>query len=116
MQFNSGGDSLSYKDLQQGTKISDETLRPTLVILVKLKVLEHNTAADTYDINLGFKHPKVRRSVLPEVGAGADVGAQIRINLNQPIKQEKQQETNEVMKAVDEDRKLLIQVRCDHSG
>ena len=33
----------------------------------------------------------------------------IRVNLNQPIKAEVKQESNEVLKAVDEDRKYVIQ-------
>ena len=41
--------------------------------------------------------------------------AQIRVNLNTPIKAEQKAESVDVMKAVDEDRKLLIQVRSSSS-
>jgi cullin 1 len=58
LQFNTGGDSLSYNDLREGTKINDETLKPILANFVKQRVLELKEG-EMYDLNLGFKSAKV---------------------------------------------------------
>jgi cullin 1 len=57
LQFNSGGDSISYDDLKAGTKLDDDTLKPILAHFVKAKVLTH--ADGVYDLNLNFKSKKV---------------------------------------------------------
>ncbi|GJN94519.1 hypothetical protein Rhopal_007602-T1 [Rhodotorula paludigena] len=90
LQFNSAGsDSLSYGELETGTGLAGETLKPLLAVLVKQKVLELKEGQ--YELNLAFKSKK------------------IRVVLNVPIKAEQKQESAEVMKHVDEDRKLHIQ-------
>ncbi|CAH7668213.1 Cullin 1 [Phakopsora pachyrhizi] len=89
LQFNVGGDSLSFSDIQKGTSLDDSTLKPTLALLVKQKVLIQED--DTYDLNLEFKSKK------------------IRVSLNAPIKAEQKAESADLMKTVDEDRRLLIQ-------
>lgn len=48
-QFNNG-DSLSLKDLLDGTRIAEGYLKPQLATLVKAKVLLQE--GDTYDLNL----------------------------------------------------------------
>jgi hypothetical protein len=58
LQFNSGGDSISYEDLQAGTKLDDATLKPILAQFVRAKVLTQSDG--TYDLNFGFKSKKVR--------------------------------------------------------
>jgi cullin 1 len=52
LQFNVGGDSLTYSELSKGTGLDDATLKPTLALLVKQKVLTQEDD-DTYDLNLG---------------------------------------------------------------
>jgi len=49
-QFNEN-DSLTFKDIQTGTKISEAILKPQMALLVKTKVL--NQDGDTYEINRG---------------------------------------------------------------
>ncbi|KAJ7767563.1 Cullin family-domain-containing protein [Mycena olivaceomarginata] len=89
LQYNSN-DTLSLQELQEAAKISTEILGQVLVLLVKAKVLV-NDEKDQYDLNLGAR----RRSV----------------NLNLPIKAEVKAESSDVLKlkAVDEDRKYVIQ-------
>lgn len=48
-QFNEN-DSLSYKDLQQGTMLAEGILKPQLTLLCKAKVLLQDE--DQYDLNL----------------------------------------------------------------
>ncbi|KAJ7804400.1 Cullin family-domain-containing protein [Mycena olivaceomarginata] len=86
-------------ELQEATKISAEILGQVLALLVKAKVLV-NDEKDQYDLNLGAFFvlslaSSRRRSV----------------NLNLPIKAEVKAESSDVLKlkAVDEDRKYVIQ-------
>ncbi|GAA6043698.1 hypothetical protein JCM8097_007485 [Rhodosporidiobolus ruineniae] len=88
LQFNTS-DSLSYADLEAGTGLAAETLKPLLATFVKQRVLELKDGS--YELNLGFKSKK------------------IRVPLNVPIKSEQKQESADVMKHVDEDRKMLLQ-------
>ncbi|KAJ7804409.1 ubiquitin-protein ligase [Mycena olivaceomarginata] len=89
LQYNRN-DTLSLQELQEATKISVEILGQVLALLVKAKVLV-NDEKDQYDLNPGFKSKK------------------IRVNLNLPIKAEVKAESSDVLKAVDEDRKYVIQ-------
>nr|GAT58085.1 ubiquitin-protein ligase [Mycena chlorophos] len=89
LQYNRN-DTLSLQELQAATKISDDILGQVLALLTKAKVLV-NDEKDQYDLNPGFKSKK------------------IRVNLNMPIKAEIKAEASEVLKAVDEDRKYVIQ-------
>ncbi|ORY31833.1 putative ubiquitin-protein ligase [Naematelia encephala] len=82
-------DSMTYKEIQAGTQISDSTLKAQLALLVKTKVLLEE--GETYDLNLSFKNKK------------------IRVQLNMPVKSEQRVETAEVLQAVDEDRKFVYQ-------
>ena len=82
-------DSLTYDELKAATNLNDQLLKQTLQTLVKSKVLIQDT--NTYDLNFNFKSKK------------------IRVQLNQPVKSEVKQESNDVLKTVDEDRKLEIQ-------
>lgn len=87
-QFNVS-DTLSYKDIEAGTKLSPTVLKPQLGLLVKLKILLNTD--EEYSLNMGFKSKK------------------IRVNLNQTIKSEARAEQKEVIAAVDEDRKFVYQ-------
>ncbi|KAF9000248.1 ubiquitin-protein ligase [Cyathus striatus] len=89
MQYNRN-DTLSLDELVAATAISKEILTQVLAVLVKAKVLV-NEETDQYDLNPGFKSKK------------------IRVNLNLPIKAEVKAESSDVLKAVDEDRKYVIQ-------
>ncbi|KAJ7455823.1 Cullin [Mycena latifolia] len=89
LQYNRN-DTLSLTELQEATKISTEILQQVLALLVKAKVLV-NEEKEQYDLNPGFKSKK------------------IRVNLNLPIKAEVKAESSDVLKAVDEDRKYVIQ-------
>ncbi|KAK7013089.1 ubiquitin-protein ligase [Favolaschia claudopus] len=89
LQYNRN-DTLSLQELQEATKISTEILAQVLALLVKAKVLI-NDEKEQYDLNPGFKSKK------------------IRVNLNLPIKAEVKAESSDVLKAVDEDRKYVIQ-------
>ncbi|TIB72717.1 hypothetical protein E3Q23_03296 [Wallemia mellicola] len=82
-------DSLRYDELKAATNLNDALLKQTLATLVKSKVLLQDE--DTYDLNFNFKSKK------------------IRVQLNQPIKADVKQESNDVLKTVDEDRKFEIQ-------
>ncbi|KAF5333224.1 hypothetical protein D9611_002822 [Ephemerocybe angulata] len=89
LQYNKN-DTLSLDELMAATSISKEILTQVLAVLVKAKVLV-NEETEQYDLNPGFKSKK------------------IRVNLNQPIKAEVKAESSDVLKAVDEDRKYVIQ-------
>ncbi|KAI5452672.1 ubiquitin ligase (cullin) of SCF [Naganishia albida] len=88
LQFNDTH-SLSYAELSEATQLADAQLKPVLNLLVKAKLLLVD--GDQYDLNMNFKSKK------------------IRININQAIRAEQKQESNDVMKAVDEDRKFVYQ-------
>lgn len=89
LQYNAGSDSLSFEELKAGTSISDDQLRAQLDTMVKLKVLTKDD--EQYDLNLSFKSKT------------------IRVQLNRPVKAETKQEAADVLKTVDEDRRLLVQ-------
>ncbi|KAE9389355.1 Cullin-domain-containing protein [Gymnopus androsaceus JB14] len=83
-------DTMSLEEIFVATSISKDILTQVLALLVKAKILI-NEESEQYDLNPGFKSKK------------------IRVNLNLPIKAEVKQESNDVLKAVDEDRKYAIQ-------
>lgn len=93
-------DSYSYDDLASVTQLTPEVLDGALGILVKAKVLIQKPDAaakpgssQTYHLNFDFKNKK------------------IRINLNVGTKTEAKQEEVETNKTIEEDRKLVLQVR-----
>ncbi|KAK4056472.1 ubiquitin ligase (cullin) of SCF [Microbotryomycetes sp. JL221] len=90
LQFNHSGDAISLEDLKFGSGLNEDTLKAVLALLTKQRVLDLKD--DMYELNLTFKSKK------------------IRINLNAPLnKSEAKAESADVMKTVDEDRKMLIQ-------
>ncbi|KAF8885741.1 Cullin repeat-like-containing domain protein [Infundibulicybe gibba] len=89
LQYNRS-DTLSLDELVAATSITKDILTQVLALLVKAKILI-NEEKDQYDLNPGFKSKK------------------IRVNLNLPIKAEVKAESSDVLKAVDEDRKYVIQ-------
>ncbi|EDQ98169.1 uncharacterized protein LACBIDRAFT_242344, partial [Laccaria bicolor S238N-H82] len=89
LQYN-WADTLSLDELVTATSITKDILTQVLVVLVKVKMLI-NEEKDQYDLNHNFKSKK------------------IRVNLIQPIKAEVKTESSDVLKAVNEHRKYVIQ-------
>ena len=92
-------DSLKYEDILQATSLNKETLDPCLGVFMKARVLiaspeDGKTEPGTvYSLNTGFKSKK------------------LKVNLNINIKSEQKQEVEDTHKTIEEDRKLLMQVR-----
>ncbi|KAF2837202.1 cullin protein [Patellaria atrata CBS 101060] len=90
-------DSITYEDIEESTKLSKETLDPSLGVFLKAKVLNVQPESSkpgpgtSYSLNHGFKNKKVK------------------VNLNIAIKSEQKQETEDTHKTIEEDRKLLMQ-------
>ena len=108
LQYNQN-DTMSLEELVSATSISKEILVQVLAVLVKAKVLI-NDESEQYDLNPGkcssTWHPYVNCLLNFVVGFKSK---KIRVNLNQPIKAEVKAESADVLKAVDEDRKYVIQ-------
>lgn len=92
-------DVVTYEDAYKATALSADWLDPSLGVFVKAKVL--NVSPDnakpepgtTYTLNYGFKSKRVK------------------VNLNIAVKSEQKQEVEDTHKTIEEDRKLLMQVR-----
>ncbi|KAJ3755967.1 Cullin [Lentinula raphanica] len=97
VQYNKS-DTLSLEELLVATSIPKELMTQILALLVKAKILV-NEETDQYDLN-----PSHTTYSLKDFKS-----KKIRVNLNQPIKAEVKTETADVLKAVDEDRKFVIQ-------
>ncbi|KAJ4478974.1 ubiquitin-protein ligase [Lentinula aciculospora] len=95
-------DTMSLEEIFVATTIGKDILTQVLGLLVKAKILI-NDEGDQYDLNPGT----VIRSLMEF--SKSFKSKKIRVNLNLPIKAEVKQETNEVLKAVDEDRKYAVQ-------
>ncbi|WFD43253.1 ubiquitin ligase (cullin) of SCF [Malassezia psittaci] len=88
---------LTFDEIASATRLDASALKIALVPLVKSKVLHE--LDDSYSLNMGmysttdldFKSKKVR------------------VNLQMPVRAEQKAESNEVMKNVEEDRKMLLQ-------
>ena len=96
-------DTNSYDDIAKATALAAEWLDPSIAILVKGKVLL-STPADgkpasgtTYALNYNFKNKK------------------LKVNFNIGVKAEQKQEVEDTHKTIEEDRKLLMQVRSQVS-
>ncbi|PWN96309.1 putative SCF complex member Cullin 1 [Tilletiopsis washingtonensis] len=88
LQYNAS-DSLTMAELHKATGLNEAALKAALGPLVKSKLLVQD--GDSYDINEDFKSKKVR------------------VNLNVPVKSEQKAESSDVMRTVDEDRRMLLQ-------
>ena len=97
-------DVVSYEEAQTGTALSPDWLDPSLAVFVKAKVLipePENGKPEpgtSYSLNYNFKNKKVK------------------VNLNITVKSEAKQEVEDTQKTIEEDRKLLMQVRCSSSS
>ena len=93
-------DTHTYEELQAITGLNKESLDGALGVLVKSGVLliEHRgeipgvSVGQKLSLNLEYKSKK------------------LRVNLNQGIKTEQKQESDETHKTIEEDRRMLIQV------
>lgn len=91
-------DTVTYEEMEQGTKLTKETLDPSIGMFIKAKVLKESPegakpeAGTSYTLNHGFKSKK------------------LKVNLNIGIKSEQKQEVEDTHKTIEEDRKLLMQV------
>jgi cullin 1 len=96
-------DKNTYDEIATATQLNAESLDPSLVILCKAKVLIMSGDGDkpgpgkTFALNYDFKAKK------------------LRVNLNVGMKSEQKQEEAETNKTIEEDRKLLLQVRRTQS-
>lgn len=97
-------EEISFDSIVDATMLVPEILEPSIAVLVKQKILnavpenakpEHGTK---YTLNYNFKSKKVK------------------INLNIAIKSESKQEAEDTHKIIEEDRKLLMQVRSTASN
>jgi cullin 1 len=94
-------DTMGYSDIQKATALGPEVLDPNLSILLKAKVLLASPEgakpdpSTTFTLNYNFKNKK------------------IKVNLNIQIKSEQKQESDDTHKTIEEDRKLLLQVRIN---
>jgi cullin 1 len=92
-------DTLEYEEIQKATKLADEVLEPNISILLKAKVLIASPEGAkpapgvSFGLNYNFKNKKVK------------------VNLNIQIKSEQKHEADDTHKTIEEDRKLLLQVR-----
>jgi cullin 1 len=93
-------DSYSYEEIASATQLNTESLDPALNILAKAKVLtvtggegDKLGPKSKLSLNFDFKNKKYR------------------VNLNVGMKMETKQEEAETNKTIEEDRKLLLQVR-----
>jgi len=107
LQYNTN-DTLSLTDLVTATSIPKELLQQVLALLVKAKVLL-NDEEEQYDLNPGISIPFIRAPQYSDNIFSGFKSKKIRVNLNQPIKAEQKAESSDVLKAVDEDRKYVIQ-------
>ena len=93
-------DTVTYEDAQKVTALSADWLDPSLGVFVKAKVLiptPENGKPEpgtSYALNYNFKSKKVK------------------VNLNIAVKSEQKQEVEDTHKTIEEDRKLLMQVRA----
>ena len=92
-------DKHTYEEIASTTQLNSEALDPSLTILLKAKVLNVSPSGEkvgpgaTFALNYDFKNKKYR------------------VNLNVGMKSETKQEEAETNKTIEEDRKLLLQVR-----
>jgi len=93
-------DTHTYQELQNITSLNKDALDGSLGALVKSGVLliepkgqtPGASVGQTFSLNLDYKSKK------------------LRVNLNQGIKTEQKQESDETHKTIEEDRRMLIQV------
>jgi cullin 1 len=87
-------DKLSYKEIEEGTGLTAEDLRPLLSFFLKTKLLkfEDQDSAKLYTINNSFTSKKVK------------------IDIRVSLKKQKNAEMGELHRKIREERKLLMQV------
>ena len=92
-------DSIKYEDMEEATSLPREILDPSLALFLKSKVMLTEPeggkveSGTVFVLNYNFKNKKVR------------------VNLNFQVKSEQKQEVEDTHKTIEEDRKLLTQVK-----
>jgi cullin 1 len=115
LQYNQN-DTMSLQELGNATAVSKDILSQVLAVLVKAKILI-NDETDQYDLNPSALSLYRCTHCVLTVGDVTDFKSKkIRVNLNLPIKAEVKAESADVLKAVDEDRKYVIQATIVRYG
>jgi len=92
-------DVVTYEHAKEATQLTSEFLDPSIAVFVKARVLLATPEGGkpepgtSYALNYQFKNKKVK------------------VNLNIAVKSEQKQEVEDTHKTIEEDRKLLMQVR-----
>jgi cullin 1 len=91
--------TIAYEDIEKSVGLTKEYMDPSLGVFLKAKVLNISPSGakpgpgTQFSLNFDFKSKK------------------IRVNLNMAVRAEQKQEVEETHKTIEEDRKLLMQVR-----
>jgi cullin 1 len=107
LQYNRN-DTMSLDELVAATSITKDLLSQVVALLVKAKILL-NEESDQYDLNPSMTIYFSCKMVSLLSSSLDFKSKKIRVNLNLPIKAEVKAESSDVLKAVDEDRKYVIQ-------
>jgi cullin 1 len=102
LQFNQN-EKMSTEDLQIATQLTANTLNNTLLSLIKTKVLKVDPAPTGTE-----EDPKIEKDSVFSINVGFRSKRQ-KVNINIPMRREKEEESEDTHKTVEEDRKLQIQ-------
>jgi len=94
---------MTTEELQIATQLTDSALKNTLISLVKTKVLKVDPAPEK-----PTDEPNIEKESIFELNLNFRSKRQ-KVNINIPVRQQREQENQEIQKTVEEDRKLQIQ-------
>jgi cullin 1 len=101
-------DSLTSADIEARTKMSPGVIKQVLTVLTKAKVLQFEKGS--FSVNMGFKSKKVSLRATTTYRAKSEpLSTKIRLNISGPIKAEQKKDSEEVVKAAEDDRKYVYQ-------
>ena len=107
VQYNQN-DTMSLDELVTATAISKEILIQVVAVLVRSNILT-NEVAEQYDLNPGKGGLILTLNVSKAYGYADFESKKIRVNLNVPIKAEVKDNSADILKTVDEDRRYYLQ-------